>query len=36
MDGGSTSPARGLGFAFLAFALFATHDAIIKALNASL
>ncbi|WP_223477121.1 DMT family transporter [Oricola indica] len=33
MDGGSTSPARGLGFAFLAFALFATHDAIIKALG---
>lgn len=33
MDGGSTSPVRGLGFAFLAFALFATHDAIIKALG---
>jgi S-adenosylmethionine uptake transporter len=33
MNGGSTSPARGLGFAFLAFALFATHDAIIKALG---
>jgi drug/metabolite transporter (DMT)-like permease len=35
MQGGSNSPVRGLGFAFLAFALFATHDAIIKALGQS-
>ena len=34
MQGGSNSPVRGLGFAFLAFGLFATHDAIIKALGA--
>jgi drug/metabolite transporter (DMT)-like permease len=33
MQGGSNSPVRGLGFAFLAFGLFATHDAIIKALG---
>ena len=33
MQGGSNTPLRGLGFAFLAFALFATHDAIIKALG---
>lgn len=35
MEGGSNTPVRGLGFAFLAFALFATHDAIIKALGQS-
>ncbi|GHF01650.1 membrane protein [Aliiroseovarius zhejiangensis] len=29
----SQSPVRGLGFAFAAFAIFATHDAIIKALG---
>lgn len=33
MSGQPHSPLRGLGFAFLAFALFATHDAIIKALG---
>ena len=33
MEGGSNSTVRGLGFAFLAFALFATHDAIIKAVG---
>ncbi|GAB4361026.1 MAG: DMT family transporter [Oricola sp.] len=33
MHGGSNAPVRGLGFAFLAFGLFATHDAIIKALG---
>ena len=33
MPGGSNTPVRGLGFAFLSFALFATHDAIIKALG---
>jgi drug/metabolite transporter (DMT)-like permease len=33
MNSGSNSTARGLGFAFLAFGLFATHDAIIKALG---
>jgi drug/metabolite transporter (DMT)-like permease len=34
VQSGSNSPVRGLGFAFLAFGLFATHDAIIKALGA--
>ena len=33
MPGGSNTPVRGLGFAFLSFTLFATHDAIIKALG---
>lgn len=33
MDAGKDSPARGLGFAFLAFGLFATHDAIIKGIG---
>ena len=33
MQGGSNPTVRGLGFAFLAFGLFATHDAIIKALG---
>jgi drug/metabolite transporter (DMT)-like permease len=33
MQGAENSPLRGLGFAFLAFGLFATHDAIIKALG---
>ncbi|MFZ2101698.1 MAG: DMT family transporter, partial [Oricola sp.] len=33
MQGGRISPVRGLGYAFLAFGLFATHDAIIKALG---
>lgn len=35
MEGRSTTPVRGLGFSFLAFALFATHDAIIKAVGQS-
>ncbi|TCD14119.1 DMT family transporter [Oricola cellulosilytica] len=34
MDGGRHSPGRGIGFAVVAFALFATHDAIIKGLGA--
>jgi len=33
MHGAENSPLRGLGFAFLAFGLFATHDAIVKALG---
>ncbi|QKV18657.1 DMT family transporter [Oricola thermophila] len=33
MQSGSNSPLSGLGFAFIAFGLFATHDAIIKALG---
>lgn len=33
MQGADNSPLRGLGFAFLAFGLFATHDAIVKALG---
>ena len=33
MSDAHNSPVRGLGFAFAAFAVFATHDAVIKALG---
>ena len=33
MSDTSQSPLRGLGFAFAAFGLFATHDAVIKLLG---